>query len=411
MRRHLPLLLTVFALLAFLRSPVDAQGVHRRAAAALGELAAGPIAGRALAESGRPEHLAALTPLVHATRDPHRAAVLLQWIDHGFRGRAEVELPAALVAAINAVPDSESHDPRTQVRRMRIKMRGGDPKARSAARGFLKYDDERLDRLRVEVISVLEDIAAEDMIEILVVLARDSKRPPVRRAALMAMQRYGDPGVAGRVASFLPGSPEKHTAAELLTRRLEWSRELVKTIAEGRISFDTVPPELVPRLRSWGDAEIDSYVSGVWGSGKVEGEEERLRNALRVSARPDLGRGELVYLNHCARCHGQGFAPPLETLPRDGLSLVESLSQPSQRIEPEWAEIEVWTKDGRLITGRAVENSRVVTIEDTQGQRTSLRRTDVDRIAPSAVSRMPAGLTLALTDGELSDLLAWLTAR
>lgn len=381
---------------------------------------------QALGTGGTATHLEAAAGVVRiAVALPDSGGTVgqvLLALDHGLRGRTDVALPDALAAALERVPESPRARPVHQVRRLRIQLRTRDARARAVARGFLRYDDPSLTALRVEIVGVLGELAEPDSREAVLTLARDSAHADVRRAALLALQHDAEPGLAGRVLSFLPQSPEPEVAAELLSRRAPWARDLVRGVAEGIVPLDAVLPEHVERMRRFGDAELDLALAGLWGDAEQARALARTQvprvldawSAVTASDAPpaSLEHGRAVFASACARCHDGGRSgPPTYALPRDA-TLPAEIAEPGAYEVTAWTAWELVSTDGLRVTGQLVEDrAGVVTLQDTLGMRTTLRRADAARLEPIGASLMPAGLTAALGDADLRALLAWLASR
>ena len=84
---------------------------------------------------------------------------------------------------------------------------------------------------------------------------------------------------------------------------------------------------------------------------------------------------------------------------------------PSAFIRPEFASVEVTTRDGESIGGLLAENSvNNVVVLDATGQKHAFARGSVKEIKDSKLSLMPEGLLEALKDQEIQDLFAYLQA-
>ena len=112
-------------------------------------------------------------------------------------------------------------------------------------------------------------------------------------------------------------------------------------------------------------------------------------------------------------CSSDLVGPDLSTIgklrPRE--DLLESLLEPSRRIEPKYATYSVATADGVSLTGLLVgrDESRVV-LRDGQGKEVIVAARDVEELRPSRASLMPDGQLADLTAQEAADLIAYLTS-
>lgn len=146
------------------------------------------------------------------------------------------------------------------------------------------------------------------------------------------------------------------------------------------------------------------------------------RPATILNLRGDPARGEAVFFTEsvqCAKCHkvgdrGTAVGPDLTTIAktRTPTELLDSLLNPSARVDPQYAAYLVRTTDGRQATGLLVRRDREqVAVRDAQNQVTTFSTGDVEAVQPSRLSLMPEGLLAGLTPQQAADLLAYLAAR
>lgn len=135
----------------------------------------------------------------------------------------------------------------------------------------------------------------------------------------------------------------------------------------------------------------------------------------------DAMRGEAVFFgeeSRCSACHafrGRGgvVGPDLSELSRRDLADVyRDIAEPSAVLHPEYVSYTVVLDDGRILSGvvRAVD-ARTIRVLDTNAQETRVARSDVEEMRPSATSIMPVGLSGALGERKMKDLLTFLTAE
>jgi putative heme-binding domain-containing protein len=141
---------------------------------------------------------------------------------------------------------------------------------------------------------------------------------------------------------------------------------------------------------------------------------------------PDLSggdpvRGKILFNGEqarCSQCHafrGQGgsVGPDLTEVGKKGRAeIYRAVAAPSAAIEPEFTTYSVATRSGQVIVGIVrAEGPDAVRVTDTNAHATVIPRTDIEQIRPSANSIMPVGLTGALGDAAVRDLIAYLTDR
>jgi len=141
-----------------------------------------------------------------------------------------------------------------------------------------------------------------------------------------------------------------------------------------------------------------------------------------LALRGDAGRGEKLFWSqavNCGACHkigdrGTALGPDLSTIGKQRAreDLLESILEPSRRIEPKFAAYSAHTKDGRLFTGLVTRrDGNEVVLRDSQNKETVIAVKDVEMLQPSRTSLMPEGQLAGLTIQEATDLLEYLVNR
>ena len=155
--------------------------------------------------------------------------------------------------------------------------------------------------------------------------------------------------------------------------------------------------------------------------------DERKERKLGSNPRPravlalegDPGRGETLFWSppiQCGSCHrigdrGTPVGPDLSTIGklRSREDLLESLLEPSRRIEPKYATYVAATADGVSLTGLLVKrDEKRVVLRDGKGKEIILPAKDVEELRPSRASLMPDGQLADLTAQEAADLIEYL---
>jgi putative heme-binding domain-containing protein len=146
------------------------------------------------------------------------------------------------------------------------------------------------------------------------------------------------------------------------------------------------------------------------------------RPATILNLKGDATKGEAIFFNtemKCANCHkvgdrGTAIGPDLTTIgtQRSREELLESLLQPSVRVDPQFAAYNVKTKDERTFTGLLVKrDDKQVILRDAENKEVTLAADDVESVTPSRLSLMPDGQVAGLTPQEAADLLEYLVTR
>jgi putative heme-binding domain-containing protein len=136
----------------------------------------------------------------------------------------------------------------------------------------------------------------------------------------------------------------------------------------------------------------------------------------------DVARGEKLFWStalNCGSCHkigerGTPLGPDLSAIGklRGREDLLESVLDPSRRIEPKYVAYIAQTVDGRLLTGLLVRRDEsTVVLRDAQNKEILLAAKDVETLQPARLSLMPNGQLAGLTAQEAADLLEYLSSR
>ena len=93
----------------------------------------------------------------------------------------------------------------------------------------------------------------------------------------------------------------------------------------------------------------------------------------------------------------------------DKARLLEQILEPSKTIDPHFTTYLLETKDGRVLTGLAVERTKdAVVLKDAQGKTFKVASAEIERLVPQSRSLMPELLLRDLTAQQVADLLEFL---
>lgn len=152
-----------------------------------------------------------------------------------------------------------------------------------------------------------------------------------------------------------------------------------------------------------------------------KGETERLNKLLKELPAGDVRRGQVVFNSaktNCIACHKVGYVggtagPDLTRIGgvRTERDLLEAVLYPSASFVRSYEPFRVVTKDDRTLNGvlkKDAPDEIVIVVAADKEER--IARDQIESIAPSTISLMPAGLEQQLTVQEIADLLAFLKA-
>jgi uncharacterized repeat protein (TIGR03806 family) len=141
-------------------------------------------------------------------------------------------------------------------------------------------------------------------------------------------------------------------------------------------------------------------------------------NILALSG--DALRGKSVFTTNaaaqCKTCHkagdvGETVGPDLTRIGAkyDKPGLLEQILEPSKTVDPVFTTYLVETKDGRVISGLAVEKTASgVVLKDAQARTLRMSNSEIERMVPQSRSLMPELLLRDLTAQQVADLLEFL---
>jgi putative heme-binding domain-containing protein len=137
----------------------------------------------------------------------------------------------------------------------------------------------------------------------------------------------------------------------------------------------------------------------------------------------DAARGRELFLRSaivlCRNCHraadaGTPLGPDLSMIGRQRTKeeILESILEPSRRVDPKYATWLLETKSGRVFTGLLLEQTAAhVALQTLEPGRIEVPTADVEQLVTQQRSLMPDLLFRELTPLQLADLLAWLATQ
>ena len=197
-------------------------------------------------------------------------------------------------------------------------------------------------------------------------------------------------------------------------------------VARG-VGANEFPPATRDRIVKAAAASPSAAVRDLFeGYQPTEGRERKLGQNPRpktiLALQGDPARGKDVFFaekSKCATCHkidGQGkdVGPDLSAIAktRSREFLLESLLDPSRRVEPQYQAYLLRTHDGRAFTGLLVrKDGKEVVLKDAEGQEHRVAADNVEKLQPARDSLMPTGQLADFTPQQAADLLEYLATR
>ncbi len=132
----------------------------------------------------------------------------------------------------------------------------------------------------------------------------------------------------------------------------------------------------------------------------------------------DADRGRAMFANpalQCVKCHRIGagaetVGPDLSKIAvkNTRAQLLESILEPSKKVDPKYAASILQTKSGDVLSGIVISKTETDLVLKDADKETRLALGSVERIVPQLKSLMPDGLLQHLTAQEAADLIAYL---
>ncbi|MGV3484032.1 MAG: PVC-type heme-binding CxxCH protein [Planctomycetaceae bacterium] len=200
----------------------------------------------------------------------------------------------------------------------------------------------------------------------------------------------------------------------VLTKQLQTSPprpDAAKIMLRAVYTTGTSSGPLVDRL---------SEVAGIGGPTQVLTAQQRQDLIKQIETRGSAQRGEWVYRRkelNCVQCHaltgaGGNVGPDLSGVGVNSPTeyLLDSILEPSKQIKEAYLTLNVLTTDGTVVRGVKIDrdDTRLV-LRDEKGKEIVIAEEDIEAESEGK-SLMPEGLHQLLTQEELIDLVAFLSA-
>ena len=366
---------------------------------------------RRFATEGRRADLLVCAQLLRLAPTPALSVPLMKGFEEAYRGRELAGLPDELLQALAASGKAP----------LILRLRQGDAAAIKESLAIVvnpKADvTERLNQIRV--FGEVRQSAAQ---AVLLKLASSSEAAALRKAALISLMSYDDPAVGKQAVGIVAeGAGEVRLAAlALLASRAGWSQELLSAVKEGRIAPNTVPRDMVERMRQHEPKQVQSLLAELYPEKPAAGVTDFIAQIADVEAKLKAGAGnpyagEALFMEKCASCHklffkGGKIGPELTAYQRDNLgTMLISIVHPNAEIREGFQYLSVTTHDGRSLSGFLVErDAQILVLRGLEGEDITVRQADVRLLTPLGRSLMPEGLLTGMTPQQLRDLFAYL---
>lgn len=367
---------------------------------------------RRIADTNRPDLLNEAVRFLNGVRNDSLAVAAMQGL---LESKSTVKPSATTSEALGKLIANSNAEVRSAAKRLAALW--GDSAAAEVLLTLLN-DPNAVEAQRREGITAARQIktdAARDAL--LAALSHENLRLEI----IQALGEVGGDAVPdallARWKDFSPGA--RRATLDVLVSRPAWAIALLQSVAQtsalGAPTLADLHPSMIrtlarydePLLREWFQRVIGRYRETDTDKAKLIAEKRQV--VLRGEVNFQVGR-ELARRN-CLNCHmlnGEGatVGPDLTGVGRSTLdALLTNVIDPNQIIGAGYEQVEVESKDGRLISGRIIEDTpNHIKILAAGPQEHVIGRSDIAEIRVSKFSAMPEGLE-QISDADFRNLI------
>jgi putative membrane-bound dehydrogenase-like protein len=245
---------------------------------------------------------------------------------------------------------------------------------------------------------------------------------PVQIAAIDALGELGGNEIAedliGRWKTLSAGA--RSAAANAMASRRRWAMPLLAEVKAGRISASDFGPAVIRNLVNNRDEAVREEAKNAIGRFRESGADKAAlvaaKRRIALEGEPNLDAGREVAQRVCLVCHklhgeGQIVGPDLTGVGRSSLdSLLWNILDPNQVIGAGYEQVEVETKDDRVVAGRLIEDTDArVRLLLIGGKEEVIGKSDIRSRRTLDGSVMPEGLG-EMPDADLRNMLWYILA-
>ena len=149
-----------------------------------------------------------------------------------------------------------------------------------------------------------------------------------------------------------------------------------------------------------------------------------LNSVLAAMKSANLNRGADLFFHHngagCVKCHAMGgatslLAPDLSDIGNRAETpdtIIQSILDPSAAITEGFAQQQITTFDGKVISGAVIEETgQYLKLVGKDANVKTIRKSDIEDRVSTKTSPMPAGFEKMMSSQQVADLTAWLLTQ
>ena len=232
----------------------------------------------------------------------------------------------------------------------------------------------------------------------------------IQIAAIDLARSYATADSARLIIALYPSfTPKvKRSASDACFSRSNWAKLLLDDVRAGKIK----KTELY--VSAAASKSVRTELEKLFGAGNSDRKELVERYLKVVSRKGDTGRGQKVFVKHCASCHkigneGKEIGPNLLAATGRGSEfLITNIIDPNREVNPDFLTYLV-TKDGVTHSGMiSSESASTIELTTAENKRIEILRVDIEEMTNSGLSLMPEGLEKEIDTDAMVHLLQFL---
>jgi putative membrane-bound dehydrogenase-like protein len=378
-----------------------------------------PRSMRRLVATGKPDDLALCLKFVSEVKDKAVRTQALSGLAIAFEGRT-VDAPAEWAALQERLAKDADETTKKLFNKLAVAFR--DPKAarraHEAAHNLKLPSEERAEAVRQLVL-----LKHPEALKSLLTLLQEDKDVAVRAECARSLVAFDDPKLANEIVSRWSSYPKpvREELLDTLAARKEWSRALLKGLADKKIGRMEVRNDVILRIVAHKDKTLTAEIEKVWGKLRETPKElaaliDKMRGEL-YKGRASFERGRKVFENQCAKCHqfegkGHEVGPSLDGADRSIEYLLINVLDPNRVIGQPYYRRTIALKDGTVASGiLAAEDDKSVTLKGENAVLKLILKKDIEEMQQDPISLMPEGLDKNMTVQDFRDLIRYVMAN
>ncbi|MFO0978516.1 MAG: PVC-type heme-binding CxxCH protein [Planctomycetaceae bacterium] len=271
---------------------------------------------------------------------------------------------------------------------------------------------------RMAAMNLMTHLPPEQLTKAIEALLSPGESSACQKSAVESIRRSGRADLADMLLTRwdVLNPLARSSALDLLLIRKETTGRLLTMMTAGTIPSAVISIDQRLILLKHPDESIRTASISLFG-GTVSANRREVADQYSKSLEltGDANRGAAVFEKTCSKCHrigtvGHNVGPDIsDTRARAKDALLYDILDPNRRVDPQFTEYVIVTKDGRLLNGLLIsESAESITLRQPEGREVTLPRTEIEELKSTSKSLMPEGIERDVTVEQMADVLAFL---